>query len=154
MTACLVLDRAPAWRSAAPSARPAATPSPGSGHGPDPAGLGDWEPGDAVAPKAGTLMFFLEPPSQAPPGFAAKAARYGWPAEAELVPSWLAAGPDERPSDVSRGDVEQLSVAVAAVVSPDKRGPIVVDATTDTTTGQITLAGGQEASFSVSQSVP
>ncbi|MDQ2724363.1 MAG: hypothetical protein M3Y36_02545 [Actinomycetota bacterium] len=114
-----------------------------------PAGL-DGTPGIAAAVRAGTLMFFLDPPSEAPPGFAAKAARYGWPDDAELIPSWVASGPDG-PEDVSSNDVERIGVAIAAVLSHDGRGPMVVDATTDTTTGEVDLAGDQRASFSVHQ---
>ncbi|MDQ2729486.1 MAG: hypothetical protein M3Y91_16865 [Actinomycetota bacterium] len=115
-----------------------------------PAGLGDGEPGRPFDVNPGTLMFFLDPPAEVPPGFAAKAARYGWPADAELVPSWFAMGNDG-PSDVSHGDVERLSVAIAAVLGHDQRGPIAVGGTTGTTTGEVTLAGDLGATFSIRQ---
>lgn len=111
--------------------------------------LDDWDESPASV-AAGTLMFFLDPPAAALPGFFDKAIRYGWPADAELVPVWAAAGSDGA-MDVSRRDVCRLTAALFAVVSHDERGPMLANAATDTTTGELTLADGQPASFSIRQ---
>lgn len=115
-----------------------------------PRGLGQWEPGRPVPVPAGTLMFFLDPPSEleAPPEFVAKALRYGWPVDAGVVPVWVGKGPDG-PSDLSRHDVQRLILALAAVVTHDRRGPVVVGAGSDTTSGELALNGGRRASFSI-----
>ncbi|MDQ6781980.1 MAG: hypothetical protein M3063_00730 [Actinomycetota bacterium] len=115
-----------------------------------PAGLGDWEPGSPVPVPSGTLMFFLDPPSELPAELVTKATRYGWTTDAEVVPAFIRKGPDG-PLDVSRRDVQHLSLAAAAVVAHDQRGPIVVGTRSDTT-GELDLAGGQRARFSLAVS--
>lgn len=110
-----------------------------------PGGLDDWEPGRPVPVPAGTLMLFLDPPSELPPELVAKAIRYGWAVDAAVVPAFMRKEP-EGPLEVSRPDLQHLSLAAAAVVAHDQRGPIVVGTGSDTT-GELLLAGGQPASF-------
>lgn len=52
----------------------------------------------------------------------------------------------EGPLEVSRQDLQHLSLAAAAVVAHDQRGPIVVGTGSDTT-GELLLAGGQPPGF-------
>lgn len=99
---------------------------------------------------SGTLMFFLDPPSALPEELVAKAVRYGWEPEAEVVPAFMRQGRDG-PVDVSRHDLQHLSLAATAVVAHDRRGPIVVGSSSDTT-GELLLAGGQRARFSLAVS--
>ena len=106
---------------------------------------------DGSTAPSGTLMFFLDPPSELPADLAAKAVRYGWNPEAEVMPMFITQGPDGGPVDVSRHDLQHLSLAVAAVVAHDRRGPIVVGSSSDTT-GELLLADGQRARFSLTVS--
>ncbi|MDQ6837934.1 MAG: hypothetical protein M3137_06250 [Actinomycetota bacterium] len=115
-----------------------------------PVGSGDGDPEDPALVPSGTLMFFLDPPSELPAELVAKASRYGWPADAEVVPAFIGKGPDG-PVDVSRHDVQHLSLAAAAVVAHDQRGPIVVGTSSDTT-GELLLAGDRRARFSLAVS--
>ncbi len=115
-----------------------------------PSGPRGRETGRPISPPPGTLMFFLDPRSQPPPEFTAKATRYGWPEEADLVPMWVSSGPDG-PSDVSRLDVQHLTMAITAVLARDARGPVVLRRATDRTTGRRTLADGQQGTFTISQ---
>ena len=115
-----------------------------------PAGVRDFEPGKAVPTPAGTLICALDPPGEQPADLAAKAVRYGWPTDAELVPAFLSAGPDEG-SDLDRAGAQRLTVAIAAVLAHDARGPILAHPARQTTTGSVLLAGGQRASFGICQ---
>ena len=64
----------------------------------------------------GTLACTLDPWGDAPPEIAARASRYGWPTEADLLPTFF--GLDtERGRDFSADDARIFSVAVAAVSS-------------------------------------
>ncbi len=108
-----------------------------------PDGLADWRPGAATPLPAGTVLFYLDPPPEAPPEFSAKAARYGWPVDADLTPVWLSTGP-HGPVDLDRLAVQRLTLAVAAVLAYDRQpggGP---------TTGTCTLAAGQQGSYTLS----
>ncbi|MGH9087096.1 MAG: hypothetical protein ACRDYZ_03150 [Acidimicrobiales bacterium] len=115
-----------------------------------PATLGHSGPDGPVRPPVGTLMLFLDPPSELPAEVAAKALRYGWPADDELLPAFLGITADG-PAEASRRDVQHLSVAAAAVTAHDQRGPIVVGSTS-TTTGELALRGGLRATFSLAVS--
>ena len=77
-----------------------------------------WRPGTPVEVPAGTVMFYLDPPEETPPEFVAKAARYGWPADADLVPAWVIGGPDG-PADLDQTTVRRLTLAVTAVLAHD-----------------------------------
>ena len=115
-----------------------------------PTGLSTWEPGAEVPMPPGTLMLHLDPRSELPPEYAAKAARYGWPADADLVPLLLTVRA-EGPGDVGMADVHQLTVAIAAVLEHDRRGP-VVHRPGERTAGELRLAGGHlTASYTVGQ---
>lgn len=93
---------------------------------------------------AGTLMYYLDPPHQTPPGFAARAARYGWPPDADLTPAWVAGGPDGGPADLDQTAVHRLVLAITAVLTHDGQphapGP---------TTGEMPLPGGILGSFRI-----
>lgn len=105
------------------------------------------QPGDSVPLPAETLLFYLDPPDETPPEFTAKAARYGWPAEADLLPVWLVGGP-EGPADLDRESAHHLIVAIAAVLSHDQRR-LASGNGVDQTTGQLMLLGGEQAIFSI-----
>ena len=103
-------------------------------------------PGSPVRLPAGTVLFYLDRPGESPPELRAKAARNGWPADADLVPVWVGGGPDG-PADLDRTSVQRLTLAIAAVLADDQPtdpGKI---------TGEIMLAGGVHGSYSVSLSV-
>jgi hypothetical protein len=108
-----------------------------------PAGLGDWRPGAPTPVPAGAILFYLDPPAEAPQEFTAKAARYGWPADADLTPVWLSTG-QHGPADLDRAAVQRLTLAIAAVLArdrhPGRSGP---------TTGTCTLAAGQQGSYTL-----
>lgn len=73
----------------------------------------------------------------------AKAARYGWPVNANLTPVWLTTGPHGT-ADLDRTAVQRLTVAIAAVLAHDRQpggsGP---------TTGTCTLAASEQASYTL-----
>lgn len=118
-----------------------------------PAAVGEWEAGKPVPPlPSGTLMIFLDPPPELPPDLLAKAVRYGWSPDAEVVPAFVRSGP-RGPLDVSRRDLHHLSLAAAAVVAHDRRGPILVGPDSGTT-GELTLAGGSTGRYSLKVSSP
>ena len=119
-----------------------------------PGGLEDWKPGQPVPMPAGTLLCTLDPPDEPPLELVAKARRYGWPPDAELVPVFLRLGPDEDGGDPGRLDVQRLTVALAAVTSHDARGPVLADPATEATTGALALSDGKRGSFSVHQRRP
>jgi len=108
-----------------------------------PDGLAGWRPGAPTPVPAGSILFYLDPPAEAPQEFVAKAARYGWPVDASLTPVWLTTGP-HGPADVDRIAVQRLTLAIAAVLAHDRQpggsGP---------TTGTRTLAAGEQASYTL-----
>jgi hypothetical protein len=112
-----------------------------------PEGLRDREPGVAVPMPTGTLLFWLDPPDEVPPEFAAKAARYGWPAQADLLPIWLVGGPDG-PADLDRTNALRLTVAIDGVLAHDQHRAASGNGG-HTTTGQVTFADGQDGTFSI-----
>jgi hypothetical protein len=107
----------------------------------------DWETGDAVRMPAGTLLFWLDPPGEQPDEFAAKAARYGWPNNAVLWPTWLAAGPGGL-VELDPTGARRLTVAISAVLSHDQRRP-QVRAGSSATRGEVVLADGQVATYTI-----
>ena len=90
-----------------------------------PTGLDDWEPGLSVAMPSGTLSLLLDPPSDLPSDLRDKAIRYGWPADADLMPAVLRFG-KEGGGDPGERDAELLAVALAAVTTHDARGLVAV----------------------------
>jgi hypothetical protein len=109
-----------------------------------PDAVGDWRPGAPTPVPAGTIMFYLDPPAEAPQEFGAKAVRYGWPADADLTPVWLTTG-QHGAADLDRTAAQRLTVAIAAVLAHDRQpgrngGP---------TTGTCTLAAGQQGAYTL-----
>ena len=100
-------------------------------------------PGERVSVPGGTVMFYLDPPHETPPEFLAKAVRYGWPTDADLVPAWVVGGPDG-PADLDQAAVHRLTLAINAVITHDREPP---DATV--TTGELTLGGEIPGGFTV-----
>lgn len=98
-------------------------------------------------PIPGTLMLLFDSPSELPPDLVAKARRYGWPEDDEVVPL-LVSMRDDGPGEPSRRELHHLGAAAVAVAAHDRRGPVVVGAGTSTTTGTVTLSEG-EATFSL-----
>jgi hypothetical protein len=78
-----------------------------------------WRPGAPTSVPAGSLLFYLDPPAEVPQEFRGKAARYGWPADASLVPVWLTTGP-HGPADLDRTAAQRLTVAIAAILVHDR----------------------------------
>jgi hypothetical protein len=103
----------------------------------------DWQPGTPTPVPAGSILFYLDPPTDAPREFVAKAVRYGWPADADLAPVWLSTGPHGA-ADLDRTAVQRLTLAIAAVLAydrqPDRTGPA---------TGTCTLAAGEQGSYTL-----
>jgi hypothetical protein len=110
-------------------------------------GLSDWEPGRSMPLPAGTVLLWLDPPDEVPPEFAAKAARYGWPQDADLIPVWLVGGPDGR-ADLDRRSAHHLTLAIAAVLAHDRHRPAPGNGVTKTT-GELTLADHQRGTYSI-----
>ena len=114
-----------------------------------PAGLREPGPAEqAPIPPAGTLLVTLDPPEEVPVELSAKAIRYGWPAEDNLVPVFIAftaAGPRE----VGRDDAQRLSAGIAAVLAVDRRGPTPADVAGKPITGSILVGGHQPVGFAV-----
>lgn len=115
-----------------------------------PSDLYDWEPGSPAPMPAGTLLLWLDPPTEVRPEFAAKALRYGWPPEADLLPTALAAGPDGA-ADLDRRATHHLTLAIAAVLAhhDPERAP---GNGTGTLTGELPLPDNIRGSYTISQS--
>jgi len=109
-----------------------------------PDSLGD-QPGAAPEPiPAGSILFYLDPPHEAPPEFSAKAARYGWPPDADLTPVWLTTTDQHSPADLDNTAAQRLILAIAAVLAHD-RNP----RSSNSTTGTRTLADGQQGTYTL-----
>lgn len=118
-----------------------------------PTGLDGWEPGLSVAMPSGTLSLLLDPPADLPSDLRDKAIRYGWPADADLMPVVLRFG-KEGGGDPGERDAELLAVALAAVATHDARGLVAVGTARQVTKGEIVLGNGRTARFSISQEPP
>lgn len=94
----------------------------------------------------------LDRPGETPQEFAHKAFRYGWPADAAYLPTWVGVDKD-RPSDLSGEAARRLQVALAAVLALDSRGPVLAGRA-GVTTGRVALAEDAEADFEISQQPP
>lgn len=115
-----------------------------------PPGLRDGPAHQPPTVRPGTLLCILDPPADLPVEFTAKAHRYDWPAGADLVPVFVTVGPEEG-GDIGLADVKRFTVAIAAVVAHDGRGPILADPETQVTTGTVALGDGQRATFTIRQ---
>jgi len=124
-------------------ALPAGLRSPGPELEPEPA---------LEATPSGTLLLLLDPPGETQVEFADKALRYGWPADAGYLPTFIGVGPDG-PCDLAGADAKLVQVALAAVVALDSRGPVLVGAA-QPTTGRVALAEGAQGDFVVTQGPP
>jgi hypothetical protein len=113
------------------------------------------KPGQAPALEttpSGTLLLMLDRPAETLDEFAEKALRYGWPADAAYLPTFVGVGPDG-PSDLASADAQRLQVALAAVVAIDSRGPVLAEAAR-VTTGRVALADGASGDFVITQRPP
>jgi len=108
--------------------------------------------GALEATPSGTLLLLLDRPGETPVEFAQKALRYGWPADAEYLPTFVGVRPDG-PSDLADADARRLQVALAAVIALDSRGPVLVDAA-PATRGRVALADGAQGDFVITQRPP
>ena len=110
------------------------------------------EPGPAEqtpSPPAGTLLVTLDPPEQVPVELTAKATRYGWPAEDDLVPVFIAFTATG-PAEIGPDDAHRLTAGIAAVLSLDRRGPTLANSAGKPITGTIPVdGGGQPVGFTV-----
>lgn len=102
---------------------------------------------EATVPQ-GTLMLYLDPPAENPPEFAAKARRYGWPADDELSPAWVAGAADGGPADLDQAAARTLTVALRAVLAHDDNGEPPADGPT---AGEVSLPGGVCARYRISE---
>jgi len=118
-----------------------------------PAGLRGPRPARPMPTPRGTLMLTFDAPEEVPPEFVGKALRYGWPQGSALVPVILSVDED-RSGEPSRDDVRALTVALAAVIEHDGRGPVLVETTPRVSAGAITLARGGETGFTIRQLPP
>ncbi len=76
----------------------------------------DWQPTDPLPFRPGTLLLHLNEPDDAVEDMAEIAVEFGWPADAAVMPVWLAAGPDGF-TDVDGVQATRLSLALTAVVA-------------------------------------
>lgn len=116
-----------------------------------PPGFGPGD-GSPARPPVGTLMLFFDPPDELPHELVARAHRYGWPAEDDLVPLFSAVG-DGGPVEADRDQVRRLTVAATAVAAHDRRGPIAMDGDR-ATTGTLALGDGEDVAFSLTMGSP
>ena len=107
-------------------------------------------PGPAMAATpSGTLLLMLDSPGEMPDEFAEKAMRYGWPAGAAYLPTFVGVGSDG-PSDLTGADAQRLQMALAAVLAIDSRGPVLAEGAR-ATTGTVALADGAHGDFVITQ---
>jgi hypothetical protein len=104
--------------------------------------------GDEPAPMpAGTLLLWLDPPGEVPPEYAAKATRYGWPSDTDLLPVCLIGGPAGL-ADLDRRSTHHLTLAIAALLAHDRRRQAPGNGITRTT-GELTLPDNQRGMYSI-----
>ncbi|WP_240760168.1 hypothetical protein [Phytoactinopolyspora endophytica] len=102
-----------------------------------------WQPGQPATPAQGTLMCYFDAPSKTPSECAAKAYRYGWPADADSVPVLLVTGP-EGVADIGRRDSQHVALGLAAVLGREYGTEAGV-----TTAGGLDLADGVPGEYTV-----
>ena len=117
-----------------------------------PAGLRDWREGTKPPMPDGTLNFYLDPPSEPPAEFVAKARRYGWPPEAAFIPLFMRVNGDGS-QDVGWQEVVHLALGISAVLEVDGRGPVAADRNKPSA-GRLQLPSGEVATFEVDQAPP
>lgn len=103
-----------------------------------------WEDGGVP----GTALLLLDPPGEVPAELSSKAARYGWPSDAHLVPVAMVLD-DGTGHEPSSSEVRRLTVAAIAATDHTSRPLSVVGHEPATTTGVIKFADGPEASYGV-----
>jgi hypothetical protein len=107
-------------------------------------------PGPALeATPDGTVLLMLDRPGETPAAFAEKALRYGWPAAAAYLPTFVGVGADG-PCDLAGVDVQRLQVAIAAVIALDSRGLALAEGDA-AMTGRVALADGAQGDFVITQ---
>jgi hypothetical protein len=89
----------------------------------------------------GTTTMFLDADG-APPDLVAKARRYGWPGEADLLPTFVGWDGQARPGELEAATARALTVALAAVLDHDARWAEPADMDTSDLRGELQLAGG------------
>jgi hypothetical protein len=114
-----------------------------------PAGLrGPGPAKQASTPPAGTLLVTLDPPEEVPAELIAKAIRYSWPAEDNLVPMFIAFT-ETGPTEIGWDDAQRLTAGIAAVLAVDRRGATLADSAGKPITGSIRVGGRQPVRFAV-----
>lgn len=116
----------------------------------DPATAGG--PGRAGWP--GTVVCTLDPRDELPAQLAGKADRYGWPEDLEVIPAVSVIQAPDEGADPGADDLQKLTVALAAVVALDSRGPVLAGSKNEPASGEVELAGGQMAAYSLRQRPP
>ncbi|HET7531115.1 MAG TPA: hypothetical protein VFJ98_09175 [Mycobacteriales bacterium] len=103
--------------------------------------------GDHLAQLEDALIVHLDPWDDTHGMYAAKARRYGWPAQATLVPSLLTVR-NGRPADLAGDDAHLLTLALHAVLTQDTRriAPVGRSAVV---TGELALAEGIIGRFEI-----
>lgn len=102
-----------------------------------------WQPGQEVAMPDGTLMCYLEPPSETPREAAGRAVRHGWPPGSGLFPIFAAIA-SKRLADVARRDTRHLALATAAVLRYASRSKDEPD-----TAGSMAFPDGRVGEYSL-----
>jgi hypothetical protein len=108
-----------------------------------PESLLTWEPDEDEMPPvpAGTVIGHLDPRDEALPDAVAKADRYGWPADMDLVP-FFATITSDGPSDLNRRDALDLTTAMLAILDLDGRTELIPIAD-----GAVEFTNGQQAEY-------
>jgi hypothetical protein len=113
---------------------------------PGPGSLTPPEPADSSVPAPpGTILMGLDREG-VPPDLAARARRYGWPADEDLVPTFFGITRDG-PSELDEQMARQLTVALAAIVEHDGRGLQVATTSGPQSRGTLLLAGGRRGRY-------
>jgi hypothetical protein len=105
--------------------------------------LVEWRPGAPTPVPAGSILYYLDPPDDAPQEFRFKAARYGWPADADLTPVWLTTT-QHGPADLDRTAVQRLTVAITAILAHDHK-----PGHTGPTTGTCALSANKQGTYTL-----
>lgn len=114
-----------------------------------PAGLrSEHPPEQAPPPPAGTLMLMLDPEAETPVELVAKAVRYGWPSDGDLVPMFLTSIPAGS-AEIGRDDARLLSAAIAGVLALDHRGPTLAEPAAAGVSGELRPPDGEPIAYQV-----
>lgn len=76
----------------------------------------DWQPTDSLPFRPGTLLLHLNAPDDAVEDMVDLALEFDWPADAAVMPVWLAAGP-EGFADIDGVQAVRLTLALSAVLA-------------------------------------